>query len=89
MWVAGSINISSLRDENPVRKILLKKQEVGRLYHQNVTKLLEDWSSGDQSVPDKLMPLVYDEMRRLAHQYMRREKPGHTLQTAALVNETS
>jgi RNA polymerase sigma-70 factor (ECF subfamily) len=54
---------------------------------QKVTKLLEDWSSGDQSVPDKLMPLVYDELRRLAHQYMRREKPGHTLQTSALVNE--
>jgi RNA polymerase sigma factor (TIGR02999 family) len=54
--------------------------------HQ-VTKLLKDWSDGDQSVPDQLMPLVYDELRRLAHQYMRREKPGHTLQTTALVNE--
>jgi RNA polymerase sigma factor (TIGR02999 family) len=54
---------------------------------QKVTKLLEDWSSGDQSVPDKLMPLVYDELRRLAHLYMRREKPGHTLQTSALVHE--
>jgi hypothetical protein len=38
-------------------------------------------------VPDQLIPLVYEELRRLAHQYMRREKPGHTLQTAALVNE--
>ena len=54
--------------------------------HQ-VTKLLKDWSDGDQSVPDQLMPLVYDELRRLAHQYMRREKPGHTLQTSALVHE--
>ncbi len=54
--------------------------------HQ-VTKLLKDWGAGDESVPDKLMPLVYDELRRLAHQYMRREKPGHTLQTSALVNE--
>jgi len=54
--------------------------------HQ-VTKLLKDWSDGDQSVPDQLIPLVYEELRRLAHQYMRREKPGHTLQTAALVNE--
>ena len=53
----------------------------------DVTKLLKDWSDGDQSVPDQLMPLVYDELRRLAHQYMRREKPGHTLQTSALVNE--
>src|SRR5687767_4760983 len=54
--------------------------------HQ-VTKLLRDWSDGDQSAPDKLMPLVYEELRRLAHLYMRREKPGITLQTAALVNE--
>ncbi len=54
--------------------------------HQ-VTKLLKDWGAGDESVPDKLMPLVYGELRRLAHQYMRREKPGHTLQTSALVNE--
>jgi len=52
-----------------------------------VTTLLKDWSAGDQSALDKLMPLVYDELRRLAHQHMRREKPGHTLQTSALVNE--
>jgi RNA polymerase sigma factor (TIGR02999 family) len=53
----------------------------------NVTQLLKDWSGGDQAAADKLMPLVYEELRRLAHQYMRREKPGHTLQTSALVNE--
>ena len=41
---------------------------------QKVTKLLEDWSPGDQSVPDKLMPLVYEELRRLAHRYMGRER---------------
>ena len=52
-----------------------------------VTKLLKDWGDGDKSAQDKLMPLVYDELRRLAHQYMRRERPGHTLQTAELVNE--
>jgi len=52
-----------------------------------VTKLLKAWSDGDQSVLDKLMPLVYDELHRLAHQHMRREKPGHMLQTSALVNE--
>jgi RNA polymerase sigma-70 factor (ECF subfamily) len=54
--------------------------------HQ-VTKLLKDWSDGDQSVPDQLIPVVYEELHRLAHRYMRREKPGHTLQTSALVNE--
>src|SRR6185503_6892872 len=54
--------------------------------HQ-VTKLLKEWSDGDESVPAQLMPLVYEELRRLAHRYMRRERPGHTLQTTALVNE--
>ena len=52
-----------------------------------VTELLRVWGAGDPSALDKLMPLVYDELRRLAHQYMRREKQGHTLQTSALVNE--
>lgn len=54
--------------------------------HQ-VTQLLEAWSTGDQAARDQLMALVYDELRRLAHQYMRAERPGHTLQTSALVNE--
>ncbi|HLG13409.1 MAG TPA: sigma-70 family RNA polymerase sigma factor [Blastocatellia bacterium] len=52
-----------------------------------ITQLLIDWSRGDQTALDQLMPLVYDELRRLAHRYMRRERPGHTLQTTALVNE--
>ena len=52
-----------------------------------VTKLLKAWSDGDQSALDRLMPLVYDELHRLARRHMRREKPGHLLQTSALVNE--
>jgi len=52
-----------------------------------VTELLLDWSKGDKAAVDKLMPLVYDELRRLAHYYMGRERSGHTLQTTALVNE--
>ena len=52
-----------------------------------VTKLLIDWSNGDQEALDHLTPLVYAELRRLAHFYMGRERPGHTLQTTALVNE--
>src|SRR6185436_14006837 len=52
-----------------------------------VTKLLRDWSDGDESALDKLTPLVYDELHRLAHQHMRRENAGHMLQTSALVNE--
>ena len=54
---------------------------------QQITELLVDWSNGDQSALDKLLPLVYEELRRLARHYMRRERPGQTLQTTALVNE--
>lgn len=52
-----------------------------------VTELLQDWSEGDESALERLMPLVYDQLHRLAHQHMRREKPGHILQTSALINE--
>ena len=54
---------------------------------EEVTGLLEAWGRGDQSALDKLTPLVYEELRRLAHHYMSRERLGHTLQTTALVNE--
>jgi RNA polymerase sigma factor (TIGR02999 family) len=53
----------------------------------DITGLLVDWSNGDQSALDKLLPLVEKELHRLAHSYMRRESPDHTLQTTALVNE--
>jgi RNA polymerase sigma-70 factor (ECF subfamily) len=55
--------------------------------HDEVSQLVLDWADGDQGALDKLMPLVYDELRRLAHLYMGREHPGHTLQTTALVDE--
>lgn len=54
---------------------------------ENVTELLVDWSKGDQKALDKLMPLVYSELRRLAGNYLRRERQNHTLQPTALVNE--
>src|SRR5262249_49627167 len=54
---------------------------------QEMTQLLADWSQGDQAALEKLTPLVYEELRRLAHHYMERQRPGHTLQTTALVNE--
>ncbi len=54
---------------------------------ENVTQLLVDWGRGDQKALDKLMPLVYSELRRLAGNYLRRERQGHTLQPTALVNE--
>ncbi len=52
-----------------------------------VTELLIDWGNGDQAALEKLIPLVYEELRRLAHHYMGRENHHHTLQTSALVNE--
>jgi len=54
---------------------------------KEITRLLAAWSDGDQSALDKLVPLVQSELTRLAHHYMGRERPGHTLQTSALVNE--
>ena len=54
---------------------------------EGITQLLVDWSKGDQKALDKLMPLVYSELRRQAANYLRRERPGHTLQPTALVNE--
>ena len=52
-----------------------------------VTMLLKKWSDGDDGALGQLMPLVYDELHRLAHQHIRNEKPGHILQTSALINE--
>jgi RNA polymerase sigma-70 factor (ECF subfamily) len=52
-----------------------------------ITQLLQSWNQGDQSAIEKLVPLVYDELHRLAQRYMSDERPGHTLQPTALVNE--
>lgn len=54
---------------------------------QEMTRLLAAWSDGDKSALDRLFPLVEAELHRLAHHYMNRERPDHTLQTTALVNE--
>ena len=52
-----------------------------------VTRILQDWSGGDPDAPERLMPYVYDELRRLARAFLSRERGGHTLQPTALVNE--
>jgi RNA polymerase sigma factor (TIGR02999 family) len=54
---------------------------------ENPTELLLAWGRGDARAFDQLVPLVHDELRRLARRYMARERPGHTLQATALVNE--
>ena len=54
---------------------------------QNITELLAGYTRGDKEVLDKLMPIVYEELRRQAARYLRREQAGHTLQTTALIHE--
>lgn len=54
---------------------------------REITRLLVAWSEGDESALDQLAPLIHAELHRLAHHYMSRERPGHLLQTSALINE--
>ena len=54
---------------------------------ENITQLLNEWSDGDERALDRLTPLVYEELRQQAARYLRRERPGHTMQTTALINE--
>ena len=54
---------------------------------ENITELLVGYGRGDKEALDKLMPIVYDELRRQAARYLRREQAGHTLQTTALIHE--
>ena len=59
----------------------------GNVSQDDVTAILRAWSEGDRRALDRLTPIIYDELRRLARRYMRQERPGHSLQTTALVNE--
>ncbi|MCA1622920.1 MAG: hypothetical protein LC778_03835 [Acidobacteria bacterium] len=54
--------------------------------HQ-ISLLLADWSGGDESAPERLMPLVYEELRQMARRFMRRQPSGHTFQTTELIHE--
>src|SRR3954454_17611330 len=54
---------------------------------REISRLLRAWSDGDQSALERLTPIVYDELHRLARRYMKQERPGHSLQATALVNE--
>lgn len=63
------------------------RARAGMTDKRDITSLLVDWQKGDQGALGKLLPLVYDELRRLASRYMRRERSDHTLQTTALVHE--
>jgi RNA polymerase sigma factor (TIGR02999 family) len=54
---------------------------------RNITHLLKEWSEGDQQALDELTPLVYEELRQQAARYLRKERPNHSLQATALINE--
>ena len=60
---------------------------ISSLPQQQVTRMLIDWSGGDKEAPNRLMPLVYEELRQLARQYLQRERSDHTLQATGLVHE--
>lgn len=64
-----------------------KDKQMATRSSESITLLLERWTGGDTSALDRLMPLVYDELHRLAVNYLRRERRQHTLQPTALVNE--
>src|SRR5208283_40259 len=70
-----------------MRKSRPPHDEAGTPPGGQVTEFLRAWSDGDRSPLDRLTPIVYDELHRLARRYMRGERPGHSLQTSALVNE--
>src|ERR1051325_1870793 len=71
-----------------IERTQMQLEAVPREFDANqISTLLRAWSDGDQSALTGLTPIVHDEPRRLAHRYMRRERPGHTLQTTSLVNE--
>ena len=64
-----------------------RSDAAGDLLSHNITHLLKEWSAGDRRALDRLTPLVYEELRHQAARYLRRERPGHTLQTTALIHE--
>jgi hypothetical protein len=83
----------AVKNCNPHESFFLRLPETGGSSQMpkpdphEVTQLLLAWSRGDKAALDRLMPLVYGELRRLAKYHMRRERAGHTLQTTALIHE--
>jgi RNA polymerase sigma-70 factor, ECF subfamily len=66
---------------------MLESRSMMTINADDLTGLLIEWGQGDKAALDRLTPLVYDEIRRIAHRYVQREREGQTLQTTALVNE--
>src|SRR5262245_1761774 len=74
------LSLSEMRSGRPVEKNMESSA-------QSISQLLQRWSDGDSEALDQLTPLVYGELRLMARRYMRRQAPGHTLQTTALIHE--
>ena len=70
-----------------LKSLWLRRPSVMPALPEEITQLLLSWSEGDKAALDRLIPLVYPELRRLARIYMSRESPAHTLQTSGLINE--
>jgi len=70
-----------------VRKLFLSLYNMSQMVPGQFTVLLKDWSAGDPAALDALTPIVYQELRRLASARLRNERPGHTLQSTALIHE--
>lgn len=66
---------------------MLESRQMTTVNVDDVTELLIEWGQGDKAALERLTPLIYDEIRRIAHRYVQRERIGQTLQTTALVNE--
>src|ERR1051325_5298170 len=90
-WLREAVDLDpasdyALRDSNPHSRNPLHKP-MGKSSTHDVTQLLQDWRRGDRDALEKLAPLVYDELRRLADEYRRGERKDHALQGTALVHE--
>ncbi len=74
-------------DSFPILTGVQSRPETPMSDSQEITRLLHSWSEGDERALEELTPILYKELHRMAHRYMRGERPGHTLQTTALINE--
>ncbi len=75
------------KENHRLKSVPLKETRMTTLAADNLTGLLIEWRQGNEAALKELTPLVYDELRRIAHRYVQRERNGHTLETTALVNE--
>lgn len=84
---AESASVFSFPIDQPENTAPSKLSRMTPSPHEHVTRVLVDWSRGDPDAPARLIPLVYEELRRLARHYLQRERADHTLQATGLVHE--